>query len=212
MKKMVFLALILAFGMTAVGNVNAQEDLDLRTDGYFTVTPFYFVEEVNGTLGGTTLAVIVNYSGPGGNVQIPAQLAGMPVVYIRAGAFSRKGLTSVSIPNSVTFIGDLAFDGNQLTSIIIPNGVTHIGEAAFAGNRLTNVNIPNGVTHIGALAFAQNQLTNVTIPNSVTHIGVQAFAGNRLTSVSVPSGTQVGENAFGFNGPNGNSAATITRR
>ena len=43
-------------------------------------------------------------------------------------------LTSITIPNSVTSIGELAFFGcSSLTSITIGNGVTSIGEEAFYG-------------------------------------------------------------------------------
>ncbi|MCB5984944.1 leucine-rich repeat domain-containing protein, partial [Flavobacterium psychrophilum] len=53
-----------------------------------------------------------------------------------------SGLTSVTIPNSVTTIGDEAFaDCSGLTSVTIPNSVTAIGEDAFYNcSRLTTVN------------------------------------------------------------------------
>ena len=43
-----------------------------------------------------------------------------------------SNLTSITIPNSVTSIGDGAFSGCiGLTSFIVPNGVTSIGSHAF---------------------------------------------------------------------------------
>jgi hypothetical protein len=53
-------------------------------------------------------------------------------------AFANNALTSVTIGNSVTTIGDYAFSGNALTSVIIPDSVTTIGTGAFLDNALTS--------------------------------------------------------------------------
>ena len=98
------------------------------------------------------------------------------------------GLTSVTIPNSITKIRDDTFKGcTGLTSITIPNSVTEIGWSAFKGcTGLPSVTIPNSVTEIGWSAFRGCAgLTSVTIPNSVTEIGWSAFEGcTALTSVT----------------------------
>ena len=89
-----------------------------------------------------------------------------------------SGLTSVTIPNSVTSIGDEAFRGCRgLTSLTISNRVTSISDYAFAGcSGLTSLTIPNSVTSISDYAFAGcSGLTSLTIPNSVTSIGESAF-------------------------------------
>ena len=113
-----------------------------------------------------------------------------------------SGLTSVTIPNSVTSIGDYAFRGcSGLTSVTIGNSVTSIGDWAFGYcSALTSVTIPNSVTSIGSSAFnGCSGLTSVTIPNSVTSIGDYAFLScSALTSVTIPNSvTSIGEWAFG---------------
>ena len=87
-----------------------------------------------------------------------------------------------------------AFAGcTGLTSVTIPNSVTCIRISAFSGcSGLTSVTIPNSVTRIGDYAFyGCSGLTSVTIPNSVTSIGKWAFAGCRnLKEIFVPFGQE----------------------
>ena len=115
--------------------------------------------------------------------------------------FGCSELTSITIPNSVTTIGSSAFYGcTGLTSITIPNSVTTIGNWAFNGCRgLTSITIPNSVTTIGNWAFnGCRGLTSITIPNSVTNIGDWAFYGcSGLTSITIPNSvTNIGDYAF----------------
>ena len=141
-----------------------------------------------------------------GNVDIPASVTyngkGYRVYCIGKDAFRDcSGLTSVTIPNSVTSIGDKAFsDCTGLTSVTIPNSVTSIGEWAFAGcSSLFSVTIPNSVTFIGKSAFSFcTGLTTITIPSSVKSIGESAFYGCiSLTSVTIPNSvTSIGDKAF----------------
>jgi hypothetical protein len=107
-------------------------------------------------------ANIVSYAGPPWVVTIPTNINGL----------------------TVTTIGDYAFEQTALTSVTIPNSVTGIGEGAFVVcSGLTNVTIPNSVTSIGDEAFAYcSGLTSVTIPGSVTRIGDYAFFDAGLTT------------------------------
>ncbi len=92
--------------------------------------------------------------------------------------YSCDGLTSITIPNSVTTIGLGAFSRcTGLTSVTMPNSVTTIGKSAFYGcTGLTSITIPNSVTTIGESAFSScSGLTSISIPNSVTTIGYMAF-------------------------------------
>jgi hypothetical protein len=107
---------------------------------------------------------------------------------IADGAFDGcSGLSSITIPNSVTSIGEDAFyDCSGLTSVTIPNSVTSIGEYAFYDcSGLTSVTIGNSVTSIGDRAFLGcSSLTSITIPNSVTEIGGAVFCRcENLTTV-----------------------------
>ena len=110
-------------------------------------------------------------------------------------------LISVSIPDSVTSIGQYTFAAcTSLTRVTIPSSVTSIGSNAFSGcTSLTRVTIPSSVTNIGGSAFAAcASLTRVTIGTGVTSIGSGAFAAcTSLTRVTIGTGvTSIGDSAF----------------
>ena len=150
---------------------------------------------------------------PTGAVTIPSSLGGKAVASVGYSAFyGCSGLTSVTIPNSVTNIGVVAFWGcSRLTSVTMPDSVTSIGNYAFAYcHRLTSLTIPGGVTSIRTRVFSGcSGLTSVTIPDSVTSIGGGAFSGcSGLTSVTIPdSVTSIGGGAF--SGCSGLTSVTI---
>lgn len=65
------------------------------------------------------------------DVVIPSSINGTAITGISYGAFNKKQITSVVIPDSVTNISNLAFSNNQLTSVSISNLATSIGNYAF---------------------------------------------------------------------------------
>ena len=115
-------------------------------------------------------------------------------------AFSGIGVTEVSLGNRVTTIPDGLFGGCVFTSITIPSSVTSIGERAFSMcERLTSITIPSSVTTIGKYAFYEcTSLTSITISEGVTEIGAFAFDGcTSLRSITIPSSViEIGERAF----------------
>ena len=112
---------------------------------------------------------------------------GNNITIIPSGLCGRlTGLTSITIPNSVTSIGNNAFGGcSGLTgALTIPNSVTSIGGAAFAScSGLTSVTIGSGVTNIGGAAFYNcTGLTEIhslrpVAPQLGTYWGYGAFYG-----------------------------------
>ncbi|MGA2750209.1 MAG: leucine-rich repeat protein [Verrucomicrobiota bacterium] len=142
---------------------------------------------------------IASYFGPGGAVAVPEEIDGLPVIDIQSNAFeSCASLGSVTIPKSVTDIGDYAFAYASLTNIIIGDRVRSIGVSAFDSCPLTSVTIPNSVTNIGGYAFEYTSLTNVTLPVSLATIGDYVFNScASLTDITIPiSVNSIGDGAF----------------
>ncbi len=141
-----------------------------------------------------------------GAVNIPSSITYGGKTYrvteIGSNAFDEcSSLTSVTIPDGMTFIRAYAFyNCIGLTEVTIPNSVTNIGLCAFENcYKLTSVNIPDGVTGISIRAFMGcSSLTSITIPNGVTSISDDTFYGcSRLTSITIPDGvTSIGKRAF----------------
>ena len=111
------------------------------------------------------------------------------------------GLTSITIPSSVTSLGDYCFPGcSGLTSITIPSSVTSLGDGCFQDcSGLTSITIPSSVASLGGNCFWNcSGLTSITIPSSVTSLGDFCFQGcSGLTSITIPSSvTSLGGNCF----------------
>ena len=116
-------------------------------------------------------------------------------------AFISSDLKSITLPESLTSIGNYAFiDCKSLQGITLPNSVTHIGDHAFEScESLKTITLPKSLTSIGDGVFdGCKSLKSVIFPNSVTHIGDHAFEWcESLKSITLPESlTSIGDFAF----------------
>jgi hypothetical protein len=147
-------------------------------------------------------AILTRYTGTGGAVVIPAQIAGRPVTEL--GPFLFNGnttLTSVVVGHGVTNIGDFAFHGcSNLTRAVIGNGARRIGASAFRHcGALTNVALGNQVRRIEAYAFGDcRRLREVRLSWRLDFIGTAAFIHNvSLREFRAPNSVRtIGDLAF----------------
>lgn len=110
------------------------------------------------------------------------------------GTFMDSPLSSITLPQNLTYIDDNAFNGcGGLRDISIPSGVTSIGKGAFKGCGLQHIYLHDGLKSIGNYAFAYSALTEINIPNSVEYIGENCFQGCGGLEEAVISSDQITE-------------------
>jgi hypothetical protein len=158
-------------------------------------------------------AIITAYYGQGGEVQIPSEIDGLPVVqlgngynelFFYNGTLSGNAVTSVTIPSGVTTIADFAFyysDG--LTTVHIGESVVDIGGDAFRDCwDLLNIHVDannqqfasrDGVlldkTEVALLRYPTGRLGSYVIPEGIFYVWDEAFAGcYGLSDVTIPYG------------------------
>ena len=106
-------------------------------------------------------------------------------------AFSSIYFDSISIPDTVTYIGVESFWGNRkLKSVTIPESVTKIEHHAFSTcGVLTSVTINARITELAANTFSSCiALTSLKLPDTLTTIGSSALAATCISSIVIPEG------------------------
>ena len=198
--------------VTAFAEDTSSSTGGTASDGTDTYKYEYTVNDGNAT--------ITKFLGPVGSanpnfydIKIPSELGGHPVTGLGEYSFAANPydghqgnplcskIHSVTIPQSVTSIGDRAFDGcSALTTLSLGEKIKTIGNCAFENcTSLTGVTIPQSVTSIGYYAFEGcTNLNPLTIKGPITSMGNYAFAGcTSLTSLTLcPDIQTIGDYAF----------------
>jgi hypothetical protein len=173
-------------------------------------------------IGGDNVSVVPGKIQYSGDIVIPDQVSFNGNTYSVTGiwhyAFQYSSLTSITIPKSLTWIGENAFYGcSHLNSVHISDleswlnvGIEELRRMASSpiplahhlyvnGQEVKDLVIPNTMISISYCSFrGWSFLTSVTIPNSVISIGNYAFENcSGLTSVTIPNSvTSISSSAF----------------
>lgn len=147
---------------------------------------------------GTTVEVTKRSQGYSGNIVIPATVANGGTTYtvtaIGNKAFYQcAGLGTVTLPSTITHLGQYAFAKSNIKSLYLPNSLTSIDDNAFwLCTELQSIIIPNSVTTLGLGTFTGcAKLASVTLSEKITEIGVSVFADcTSLTALHIPKNVQ----------------------
>ena len=112
---------------------------------------------------------------------------------IESYAFSLSAIEDITIPTTVTNIGENSFCScKQLKQVLIPSDskLQTIEKEAFAHTNITSITIPSSVTKIGESSFHScKQLKQILIPNDskLQTIENSAFYETPIESITIPS-------------------------
>ena len=189
--------LAVALSITATISIDESDGAGMFPDFYVGDLQYDYVDRENAT---------VAFNGIRTNsemVDIPASVEYDGVTYTVVGiapsALYNEGVSSVSIPSTVTYIGNSAFRGcSQLSEIVIPDGVVSIGQYAFSASGLVSVDIPDSVTTLDRGAFERcSRLTEISIGSGITELPLDVFAScYSLTSVTIPGTVETVDGSF----------------
>lgn len=128
-----------------------------------------------------------------GDIVIPESISydenNYSVVRATNGAFQNTDITGITLPNSITSLGNSCFKlCNKLTSVKLPDNITSLGDETFMTcSKLSSINIPNTLTSLGEFCLAFCNITKLTLPNSITNLGNNCFQScENLETITLP--------------------------
>lgn len=193
----IVILLAVAFSITATISIDESDGAGMFPDFYVGDLQYDYVDHENATVAFNGIRTDSEI------VEIPASVEYDGVTYTVVGiaptALYNENVSSVSIPNTVTYIGNSAFRGcSQLSEVVIPDSVVSIGQYAFSASGLVSVDIPDSVTTLDRGAFERcSRLTEISIGSGITELPLDVFAScYSLTSVTIPGTVETVDGSF----------------
>ena len=131
---------------------------------------------------------ITGYKGNEKDLVIPSKIDGKQVYGLGKSALNEKGLTSVVLPEGMTYLKWGALGKNDLTSVKMPSTMRRIEAYAFVLNKqLKHVELNKGLKSIETFAFSNlpSLSGEMDIPSTVEWIGPKAFFKSNLITLNI---------------------------
>ena len=143
---------------------------------------------------------IMGYSGHAAEVTIPAMHGGKPVTVLFDNLFAgHTELEKITIPDSVTNLGEFLFDGCvNLKHIDLPQSITAIWPYAFVRSGIEEIVLPDSMTTVAPFTFKDcKSLRKVVCGAGLTKIGAYAFQGcDALAELQQGPNVEISPKAF----------------
>ena len=129
-----------------------------------------------------------------GDIVIPESISydgnNYSVVRATNGAFQNTDITGITLPNSITSLGNSCFKFcYNLTSVKLPDNITSLGDYTFSGcSKLSSIKLPDTLTSLGEFCFGHcDDLITLILPNSITNLGNNCFQScENLETITLP--------------------------
>ncbi|NLD26974.1 MAG: leucine-rich repeat protein, partial [Acholeplasmataceae bacterium] len=168
---------------------NNEQPINDNLTLYGNISSFYTTEPLGEDL------IITGYLGSKSNLVIPEKIFDKVVSGIADSAFADVDfLKTVTIPFTVTTIGEEAFANSSIQEITLPDTLTEIGKSAFAGcTGLTELSIPGSNIQFGVdILTGCTNLESLAVPfgNQLTFLGYLFGAASAAENDLVPESLQ----------------------
>lgn len=205
-RKIIILSLFTVLIFLSIGYASFSTNISLSAKGnvYKVSDKCYKVSD-----NGDGTVTITDYDKTcGSEVNIPSTIRGLTVTRIADGnwnfncttgfcaygPFTNKNITSITMPDTITYIRGRTFEYNQITKVKLSSNLIKMGFEVFAPNNLKDDSViiygrnsDGSIDYITLNSYAGKNIDSLIIPSTITTLGQKAFDDVGGTELIVPS-------------------------
>lgn len=143
-------------------------------------------------------AILTRYNGSSESVVIPREIDGYVVYKLGNNLFYKcEELQAVTLPDSLTEIGNGAFMCTSIRAITLPSNIRAIGRSAFHLSKLESISLPDSLTVLGDNAFGYSKINEIIFPKGISVIPTRVCEScSDLETVVILGAINIEESAF----------------